>query len=61
VSDRLESTGAVPSFATEIDAPGLRRTPSAGKSHAGMANGTEWLDSLTTLQFEPGRGVYQGG
>jgi hypothetical protein len=60
-SDRLGSTGAVPSFAASIDAPGLRRTPSAAESHAGMANGTDCLDSLTTLQFEPGRGVSQGG
>ena len=60
-SDRLESTGAVPSFAAEIVAPGLRRTPSAGESHAGMANGTDGLDSWTALQFEPGCGVYQGG
>jgi hypothetical protein len=60
-SDRLESTGAVTSFAAEIDAPGLRRTPRAGEGHAGMANGTDGLDSWTALQFEPGRGDYQGG
>jgi len=52
--------GAVASFAAAIDAPGLRRPSSAGESHAGMAHGPDGLDSLTTLQFEPGRGVYQG-
>jgi hypothetical protein len=60
-SGRLESTGAVSSFAAEIDAPALRRTASPGDSHAGMANGTDCPDSSTTLQFEPGRGVSQGG
>jgi hypothetical protein len=35
--------------------------PSAGDSHAGMAIGTDDLDSWTALQFEPDRGVYQGG
>ena len=60
-SGRLESTGAVPSFAAEIDAPALRRTPSAGDSHAGRANGTDGPDSSTALQFEQGRGVSQGG
>jgi hypothetical protein len=48
-------------IAASIDAPRLRRTPSAGESHACMANGTDCRDSLTTLQFEPGRGVSQGG
>ncbi len=51
----------MPSFAAVIDAPALRRTPSAGDSHAGMADETDGLDSWTALQFEPGRGVYQGG
>jgi pilus assembly protein CpaF len=60
-SGRLESTGVVPSFAAEIDAPALRRTLSAGDSHAGMTNGTDCPDSSTTLQFERGRSVYQGG
>jgi hypothetical protein len=48
-------------FAAEIDAPGLGRIPSAGESHASMAHGTDCPDSLTILQFEEGRGVYQGG
>jgi hypothetical protein len=48
-------------MAAEIDAPGLRRAPNVGESHAGMANGTDGLDSWTALQFEPGRRVYQGG
>jgi hypothetical protein len=60
-SDRLQPTGVVPSFAAMIDASGLLRTPSAGESHAGMSNGTDCLDSLTTLQFQQVRGVYQGG
>jgi hypothetical protein len=44
-SGRLESTGAVPSFAAESDAPALRSAPTAGDSHARKANGTDDLDS----------------
>ncbi len=48
-------------LAADIDAPGLRRAPDAEESHAGMANGTDGLDSGTALQFELSRGVYQFG
>ena len=56
-SDRSRITREAVSFA----APGLRRVPNAGERHAGMADGIDGLYSRTALQFEPGRGVYQGG
>jgi hypothetical protein len=49
------------SFAAEVHAPGPRRVLHAGTTHAGMADGVDGPDSQTALQFEPGRGVYQGG
>jgi pilus assembly protein CpaF len=51
-SGRLKSTGAVPSFAAETDVRALRHSPSAGDSHAGVANETDDPDSSAKLQFE---------